>query len=241
MTCFCSLKFALSIKPPPQNPLYISKLSKLSLTQILGLIKSCYSTPASQMQVVSGYQMQLSFVTRIFFCLFSGVLSTDCIKLWTLHSLGGTGCFYVLEHNMLKPSESSYILLTLHHNHLIHFRVSELFWQYSKCILMETVFIRTVPLHGAYSNPFPRISSAGKALTSKGSSSFSNSLPIITPITLVYFNLTTPTCFSDMLRFADLYTFQLRTASPKRKNVKNQNCIKSTRYCKKNIRWYSWE
>lgn len=107
----------------------------------------CYRTPSSQMQIVSGYQMQLGFVTRIFFCLFSGILPTDCVKLWTLNSLGGTGCFYALKHEMLKTSQSSYILLTLHRNHLVHFRVSELFWQYSKCILMETILIQTVTLH----------------------------------------------------------------------------------------------
>lgn len=134
---------AFSIK----KPLHISKLPKLSLTNSRAHNGNCYySTPASQMQIVSGYQTQLSFVTRIF-CLFSGVLPTDCVKLWTLNSLGGTGCFYVLECDILKTSDSSCILLTLHRNHLICLRVSELFWQHSKCILMETIFIRTVPLH----------------------------------------------------------------------------------------------
>lgn len=67
----------------------------------------------------------------------------------------------------------------------------------------------TSSFHGAYSNPFPRISSAGKALTSKGGSSFSDSLPIITPNTLLFcFTLTTPTRSSGTLRFASLYTSQ---------------------------------
>lgn len=132
----------------------LSPLKKFKIIQTMSHINSrvhsdncCCSTPASQWQIVSGYQMQLNFVTRIFFHLFSEVLPADCVKLWTLHSPGGTGCFYVSEYDMLKTSESSYILLTLHHNHLIHFRVSELFWQYSKCILMESIFIRTVSLH----------------------------------------------------------------------------------------------
>lgn len=124
----------------------------------------CCSTPASQWKIVSDYQMQLNLVTRIFFRLFSEVLPADCVKLWTLHSPGETGCFYVSEYDMLKTSESSYILLTLHHNHLIHFRVSELFWQYSKCILMEPIFIWTVPLH---STELTQILSQGFPLQAK--------------------------------------------------------------------------
>lgn len=94
---------------------------------------------------------EFSSASSLKFCL-------QIVKLWTLPSPGGAGCFYVSEYDMLKTSESSYILLTLHHNHLIHFRVSELFWQYSKCILMESIFIRTEPLH---STELTRILSQG--------------------------------------------------------------------------------
>lgn len=142
LCCVFFLKPAFSVGRKKEK--CISKLSKLNLMQILGLImllKDTSPTNADNFKLPN-----TSFVTRNFFCLFSGVLPIDCVKLWTLNSLDGTGFFYVLEHDMLKTSDSSYILLTLNLNHMIHFRVSELFWQYSKCILMENIFIQTVPL-----------------------------------------------------------------------------------------------
>lgn len=66
----------------------LSPLKKFKIIQTMSHINSrvhsdncCCSTPSSQWQIVSGYQMQLNFVTRIFFHLFSEVLPADCVKL----------------------------------------------------------------------------------------------------------------------------------------------------------------
>lgn len=83
----------------------------------------------------------------------------------------------------------------------------------------------TSSFHGAYLNPFPRISSAGKALTSNGGSSFSDSLPIITPNTLLfYFNLTTLTFIwhTEVCQFVHI---PMRIANGKCKNGKKPSRI----------------
>lgn len=108
------------------------------------------------------------------------------MKLWTLNSLGRPGFFYVLRHDMLKTLGSSYILLIL--NHLIHFSQWTLLMILKVCFDGKNFYTYcTSSLHGAYSNPFLRSSSAGKALTSNDGSSFSNSLPLITLITLIFY------------------------------------------------------
>ncbi|KAK2516496.1 hypothetical protein Q9233_013621 [Columba guinea] len=66
-------------------------------------------------------------VTIVHIIITSVVMSEFPLMLHWWLALGGTGCFYALKHDMLKTSQSSYILLTLHRNHLVHFRVSELF------------------------------------------------------------------------------------------------------------------